>query len=93
MLVDICVVVQPNGVEHAQSLAVIPEVECLKHPELKSKTEELEARICQHKQSCHGHISVHCTYSITRSASPHSIARNASISASGYQAITRIMSV
>ena len=39
MLVDICVhvVVQPNGVEHAKSLAVIPEVECLKHPELKSK--------------------------------------------------------
>ena len=92
MLVDICVVVQPN----AQSLAVIPEVECLKHPELKSKTEELEARICQHKQSCHGHISVHCTYMYIiqpRSASPHSIARNTSISASGYQAITRIMSV
>ena len=71
MLVDICVVVQPNGVEHAQSLAVIPEVECLKHPELKSKTEELEARICQHKQSCHGHISVHCTYSIQRVALAH----------------------
>ena len=91
MLVDICVVVQPNGVEHAKSLAVIPEVECLKHPELKSKTEELEARICQHKQSCHGHIrTLHIQYT-TRS--PHSIARNASISASGYQAITRIMSV
>ena len=73
MLVDICVVVQPNGVEHAQSLAVIPEVECLKLPELKSKTEELEARICQHKQSCHGHghISVHCTYSIQRVALAH----------------------
>ena len=68
MLVDICVVVQPNGVEHAQSLAVIPEVECLKHPELKSKTEELEVRICQHKQSCHGNISVHCMYSIQRVA-------------------------
>ena len=90
MLVDICVVVQPNGVEHAQSLAVIPEVECLKHPKLKSKTEELEARICQHKQSCHGHISVHCTYSIQRVALAHTAlhARNASISASGYQAIT-----